>query len=326
MCFWFWLLLLLLWLWLWLWFSRWFAKRPCVFSFCLVGAIVSMACRVVIAFAFCCLSSALRTRANGDDPAAVLASAIAEMAGKVALGDGYGAEFLSEFPVGSHSNVGTAFADVIGADAVSTLVLGAPQETIDDAARSLSAAEAADGAKRRNVQDSQAAVWRRMLEAEASATKAIVMTELSAFTPVHGARPLGMQDLRMVAENAVSAADAFVATAKQAPTASSVANDISQADAGTITALKESGVPAALRGASAAGFVQLSGAVAPTVVANLRLVEPSNRVLNAAVAVGNGMSDALAALEDRQRADDAMYRSLVASSGALVRETRGVPT
>ena len=140
------------------------------------------------------------------------------------------------------------------------------------------------------------------------------------------ARPLGMQDLRMVAEDAVSAADAFVATAKQAPTASDVAADISHADAGTTASLKVSGVPVALRGASAAGFVQLSNAVAPTAVANLRLVEPSSRALNAAVVLGNGMSDALAALEDRQRADDAMYRSLIASSGALVRETRGVPT
>ena len=83
-------------------------------------------------------------------------------------------------------------------------------------------------------------------------------------------------------------------------------------------------VRGALRGDAGAGFLQTSNAAASDAVANVRLVEPGSRALNAAVALRNGVSDALAAVEERQQADEAMYANMVASSNALARDARAV--
>ena len=74
-----------------------------------------------------------------------------------------------------------------------------------------------------------------------------------------------------------------------------------------------------MRGSVGGSFVQLAGATASDAVATLRLVEPGSRALNEAMALRNSVSDALGALEDRQQADDTMYASLAASTGALDR-------
>ena len=61
-------------------------------------------------------------------------------------------------------------------------------------------------------------------------------------------------------------------------------------------------------------------------VANIHLVEPDRHVLKAAVSLRKQLADALAALEERQASDEALYASVLASSQALTREAAAAKT
>ena len=123
--------------------------------------------------------------------------------------------------------------------------------------------------------------------------------------------------LRTIAAGAVTAADAFLAAAKDAPTADEVARDIAQ---------KDSALGASLRGSVGAGFVQSSSPGASGDVANVRLVEPAGFGAKGVAVLRQGMYDALGALEDRQRSDDVVYGKVSASSSALLRKASAVMT
>ena len=234
-----------------------------------VSQCVGMMSRFAVALLCTCGSSALRAHtASGGDLAQELASAIKDIAAKVALEDGYGEEFASAFAAGGAS--ATA-----GDSAVAFVDFGS---------------------------ESRPEAWRRMLRAEARAVHDILIAELRPFVaaPALGQSFLSMQDLQSVADGAVSAADAFVLASKAVPTAAEVASDMARRDAETAVAAATDRV--------GAGFLQLADGSAADAVANVRLVEPSGeRTLNAAVALRGAVSDALGALEERQIADEAVY-------------------
>lgn len=233
--------------------------------------------RFAVALLCACGSSALRARTAGGDVAKELASAIQDIAAKVALEDGYGEEFASAFAGGGASAAA-------GHSAVAFVDVGS---------------------------ESRSAEWRRMLRAEARAAHKILSAELQPFVATSALAPsfVSMRDLESVAEGAVSAADAFVVASKAAPTSADVASDMARQDAETAVAVTAGGV--------GAGFLQLAGGSAADAVANVRLVEPpGERILNAFVALRAGVSDALGALEERQLADESVYERLSASASS----------
>jgi len=140
--------------------------------------------RFMCALSCACGSVALRGREAGGDFAAELAGAIADIARKVALEDGYGDEFASAFSAGQRrstaANGAVAFADVRGGEADYTLTLRPPEEAMGDVAQSVSALEAAGVAERNSAKESYAAAWQRMLDAEKRATQSILRSELAS--------------------------------------------------------------------------------------------------------------------------------------------------
>ena len=138
--------------------------------------------RFMCALSCACGSVALRGREAGG--AAELAGAIADIARKVALEDGYGDEFASAFSAGQRrstaANGAVAFADVRGGEADYTLTLRPPEEAMGDVAQSVSALEAAGVAERNSAKESYAAAWQRMLDAEKRATQSILRSELAS--------------------------------------------------------------------------------------------------------------------------------------------------
>ena len=244
------------------------------FAFRSVSVMIS--CRFALALLCACGSSALHARTAGSDVAKELASAIQNIAAKVALEDGYGEEFASAFAGGG---AGVAAGD----SAVAFVGIGS---------------------------DSRSAEWRRMLRAEARATHKILSAELRPFVVAPALAPsfLSMQDLQSVADGAVSAADAFVVASKAAPTSADVASDMARQDAEAVV-VSAGGVGAGFlqrADGSAGGAVANVRLVEPS----------GERTLNAAFALRAGVSDALGALEERQLADEAMYARLSASASS----------
>ena len=228
-------------------FSVVLRQLPCCVSIAMVRSSF-VACFVWVA-------AAAQDQHRGGDLAAELGKVIAEIAGKVALEDGYGDEFAAAFSHGqragsTHGSApdgAVAFADVRGVEAGHTLTLRPPQETTEDVARSISALAATDASTRDAAKTSYAEAWQRMLDAEARAVQRIVKTELAslvvspaAFVSAGTQAPVGAPDLKAVAEHVVAVADAYEEAAKQAPTLAQVAGDMAQADAEMLASLQGS--------------------------------------------------------------------------------------
>ena len=291
--------------------------------------------RLMVAFGLFCVSLALRSREVGGDAAAELAGAIAGIARKVALDDGYGGEFAAAFSSGSveksGANAAVAFVDLQSGGADRSLILQQSEATGDDIVRSISALAEAGAAERAHAKVSFAADWQRMLAAESRATDRILRAELAPLSTACGASFLGMDDLTSIAGDAVSAADAYMTAAKQAQTSAQVAGDMAKQDVDMLVSLQgalgledQQRETYALRGAEGLSFLQASKALDSNAVANIRLVEPGSRVSKAATAARHALSDALGALEARQQSDEALFAGLLSSSGAVSRQMQAV--
>ena len=198
--------------------------------------------RLMFAFGLFCVSLALRSREVGGDAAAELAGAIAGIARKVALDDGYGREFAAAFSSGtvekSGANAAVAFVDLQSGGADRSLILQQSEATGDDIVRSISALAEAGAAERAHAKVSFAADWQRMLAAESRATDRILRAELAPLSTARGASFLGMDNLTSVAGDAVSAADAYMTAAKQAQTSAQVAGDMAKQDVDMLVSLQ----------------------------------------------------------------------------------------
>ena len=317
-----------------------------------VCVVKSWCAAMPLLFVACCCAGVLAApQGQQHDLAADLGKAIADIAGRVALEDGYGEEFAAAFRPSGHSlraghapSDAVAFAGADGGAAQRLVMLHSPAETTDAALRSISTLEAAREPKRAAALESYTSALPRLLDAEARETRNIFVAELAPLLAVH-ARHAGHApsdavafagaeyDLRALAEQAVAAADAYVEAAGSVPSLSQVASDMDKQDAEVADSLQASAnvqkqqlgtdassaanarTIASVRGSAGAAFLQ----AAPE-VANIRLVEPGSHELKAAAGVRKNLMDALAALETRQASDESLYASLRASSHALTRE------
>ena len=291
--------------------------------------------RLMVAFGLFCVSLALRSREVGGDAAAELAGAIAGIARKVALDDGYGGEFAAAFSSGtvekSGANAAVAFVDLQSGGADRSLILQQSEATGDDIVRSISALAEAGAAERAHAKVSFAADWQRMLAAESRATDRILRAELAPLSTARGASFLGMDDLTSVAGDAVSAADAYMTAAKQAQTSAQVAGDIGKLHVDMLVYLQralgledQQRETYALRGAESLSLLQALKALDSNAVENIQLVEPGSRVSKAGTAARHTLSNALGALKAWQRSDEALFAGVLSSSGALLRQMQAV--
>ena len=138
-------------------------------------------------FVACCCAGVLATReAQQHDLATDLSKAIADIAGRVALDDGYGEEFAAAFrPSGHNLRAGQAPSNAIafaGADvgtAQRLVTLHSPAETTQDTLRSISTLEAAQETQRAAALESYTSALPKLLHAEARETHNIFQAELA---------------------------------------------------------------------------------------------------------------------------------------------------
>lgn len=143
-----------------------------------------------LSFACCCArilaAQPGQQQQQQGDLAADVGKAIADIAGRVALEDGYGEEFAAAFAPGARSlraqrspSDAVAFAGAEGSTAGHLVTLRPPAETTDDALRAISALEAAGSSKRAAAKESHASALQRVLEAEGRETNKILAAELA---------------------------------------------------------------------------------------------------------------------------------------------------
>jgi hypothetical protein len=192
-----------------------------------VCVVKSWCAAMPLLFVACCCAGVLAApQGQQHDLAADLGKAIADIAGRVALEDGYGEEFAAAFRPSGHSlraghapSDAVAFAGADGGAAQRLVLLHSPAETTDAALRSISTLEAAREPKRAAALESYTSALPRLLDAEARETRNIFVAELAPLLAIH-ARHVGHApgdavtfagaeyDLRALAEQAVAAADA----------------------------------------------------------------------------------------------------------------------
>ena len=151
-----------------------------------------MVCNVsCVVFACCCARVLAAQQGRQQDLAADLGAAIADIAGRVALEDGYSEAFAAAFHPSGRSlraarapRDAVAFAGTNGGAAQHVVMLHSPSETTDDALGSISALEAVGGSKRAAALESYSSAWPQLLDAEGRETHNIFVAELAPLLAV----------------------------------------------------------------------------------------------------------------------------------------------
>ena len=138
-----------------------------------------------LSFACCCARVLAAQQGRQQDLAADLGTAIADIAGRVALEDGYSEAFAAAFHPSDRSlraarapRDAVAFAGANGG-AAQHVMLHSHSETTDDALASISELEAVGESKRAVALESYTSAWPRLLDAEGRETHKIVVAELA---------------------------------------------------------------------------------------------------------------------------------------------------
>ena len=144
-----------------------------------------------LSFACCCARVLAAQQGRQQDLAADLGAAIADIAGRVALEDGYSEAFAAAFHPSGRSlraarapRDAVAFAWTNGGAAQHVVMLHSPSETTDDALGSISALEAVGESKRAAALETYTSAWPRLLDAEGRETHKIFVAELAPLLAV----------------------------------------------------------------------------------------------------------------------------------------------